>query len=70
MHPVLCEYVGFQEAEVDPLADGTALVRLNFLYDRDSVSPRSRSIVIRSASWRRVNGFFLTSASVGLASKA
>ncbi|KAL7489296.1 hypothetical protein ACHAW6_014887 [Cyclotella cf. meneghiniana] len=70
MHPVLCEYVGFQEAEVDPLADGTALVRLNFLYDRDSVSPRSRSIVIRSASWRRVNEFFLTSASVGLASKA
>eukprot|EP00804_Cyclotella_cryptica_P006753 CCRYP_015719-RA/>CCRYP_015719-RA protein AED:0.37 eAED:0.54 QI:0/0/0/1/1/1/3/0/445 len=70
MHPVLCEYVGFQEAEVHPLADGTALVRLNFLKDRDSLSPRTRSMVVRSASWRRVNGFFLTSASVGVLSKA
>lgn len=67
MHPILCDYVGLQEAEVDPLADGTAVVRLNFLNDRPgSVSPRAHSMVIQSATWRKVDGFFLTSASVGL----
>ncbi|KAL7513388.1 hypothetical protein ACHAXN_010469 [Cyclotella atomus] len=66
MHPILCDYVGLQEAEVDPLADGNAIVRLNFLHERpESVSPRAHSMVVRSASWRKVNGFFLTSASVG-----
>jgi 4'-phosphopantetheinyl transferase EntD len=68
MHPILCGYVGLQEAEVDPLSDGNATVRLNFLHERpESVSPRAHSMVVRSASWRKVNGFFLTSASVGLA---
>ena len=66
MHPILCEYVGFQEAEIDPLENGTAVVRLNFLADRATVSPRSRLMIVRSASWRKVDDFFLTSASVGL----
>lgn len=67
MHPILCDYVGLQEAEIDPLADGTAVVRLNFLKDRPgSVSPRAHSMVVQSATWRKVDGFFLTSASVGL----
>ena len=70
MHPILCDYVGMQEAEIDPLADGTAVVRLNFLNDRsESVSPHAHSMVVRSASWRKVDNFFLTSASVEVKSE-
>lgn len=69
MHPILCEYVGLQEAEVDPLPDGNAVVRLNFLTTRgSSMNPRARSMVVHSASWRKVDDFFLTSASIGLGS--
>lgn len=67
MHPILCDHVALQEAEVQPLVDGTAVVDLNFLSERpSSVSPRAHSMVVRSTSWRKVDDFFLTSASVGL----
>ena len=60
MHPILCQYVGFQEAEITPLSDGTAQVMLNLT----SGAHESLGIVIQSASWKRVGDFFLTSAAV------
>ena len=65
MHPILCEYVGFQEAEITPLPDGTAKVVLNL----QSGSHERLGIVVRNASWRRLEGagrFFLTTALVGV----
>eukprot|EP00569_Conticribra_weissflogii_P014196 CAMPEP_0171419202 /NCGR_PEP_ID=MMETSP0880-20121228/41493_1 /TAXON_ID=67004 /ORGANISM="Thalassiosira weissflogii, Strain CCMP1336" /LENGTH=417 /DNA_ID=CAMNT_0011937479 /DNA_START=267 /DNA_END=1520 /DNA_ORIENTATION=+ len=82
MHPILCEYVGFQEAEITPLPNGTAYVVLNLVsqsHIRPGIVVRTASwmnlvsqshirlgIVVRTASWRQINGFFLTSSSVGL----
>ncbi|KAL7463326.1 hypothetical protein ACHAXS_003709 [Conticribra weissflogii] len=62
MHPILCEYVGFQEAEITPLPDGTATVVLNLA----SQSHLRLGMVVQTASWKRINGFFLTSSSVGV----
>ncbi len=62
MHPILCEYVGFQEAEITPLPDGTATVALNLA----SQSHLRLGMVVQTASWKRINGFFLTSSSVGV----
>lgn len=59
MHPVLCQYVGFQEAEITPLSDGTAKVTLNL------INGSHLGIVVQSASWRKMGDFFVTSASVG-----
>ncbi|KAL3769753.1 hypothetical protein ACHAW5_003021 [Stephanodiscus triporus] len=59
MHPVLCQYVGFQEAEITPLSDGTAKVTLNL------INGSHLGIVVQSASWRKMGDFFITSASVG-----
>ena len=64
MHPILCEYVGFQEAEITPLPDGTASVVLNLT----SRSHTNLGLAVQSASWRKVENFFLTSASVSLMS--
>jgi len=57
IHPIVNQYVGFQEGEVTPFDDGTARVRLHFKgADSDSLEV--------SAHWRKVDGrFFLTSAS-------
>ena len=64
MHPILCEYVGFQEAEITPLPDGTAHVILNL----QSGSHERMGIVVRSTSWRRLEDgkFFLTTALIGV----
>lgn len=62
MHPIICQYVGFQEAEVTPLSDGTANVVLNLI----SGAHEKLGIVVQSASWKKVDHFFLTSASVGV----
>lgn len=62
LHPILCQYVGFQEAEITPLADGTAKVSLNLLRG----SHERLGIVVNTASWRKMGNYFLTSASVGL----
>ena len=61
MHPILCQYVGFQEAEITPLADGTAKVTLNLT----SGAHERLGIIIQSASWKKLDEFFLTSAAVG-----
>jgi len=63
MHPILCQYVGFQEAEITPFPDGTAEVMLNLT----SNAHEQLGIVVQSASWKKVGDFFLTSASVGVA---
>lgn len=68
MHPILCEFVGFQEAEITPLPDGTATVILNL----HSGSHERLGIVVRSATWRKLEGgkFFLTTALVGVDSSS
>lgn len=63
-HPLLCQYVGFQEAEVTPHADGTATC-VWFLE-----SKADKCLINMTAHWRRLDddGFFLTSASCQKAS--
>ncbi|KAL7532945.1 hypothetical protein ACHAXR_004946 [Thalassiosira sp. AJA248-18] len=61
MHPILCQYVGFQEAEVTPLSNGTAQITLNLT----SGDHERLGIVVQSTSWKKIDDFFLTSASVG-----
>jgi 4'-phosphopantetheinyl transferase EntD len=67
MHPILCHYVGFHEAEITPLMDGTAKVSLQLVNNGPNNNNNSMDIVIiHSASWKKIgNDFFLTSASVG-----
>ena len=62
MHPIICQYVGFKEAEVTPLSNGKAKVTLNLT----SRSHEQLGIVVLSASWKIIGDFFLTSASVGV----
>lgn len=59
-HPLLCQYVGFQEAEVTPHADGTASCTWYLETEAD------KAIGNLKAHWTRLDehGFFLTSASV------
>jgi phosphopantetheine--protein transferase-like protein len=47
-HPLLCQYVGFQEAEVTPLADGTATCRWMLSNQAD------RRIAKLTAHWYRL----------------
>ena len=65
MHPILCHYVGFQEAEITPFLNGTAQVTLNLT----SGCHERLGIVVQSASWEKMGDFFLTSSSVGTMSK-
>lgn len=59
MHPIICEYVGFQEAEIKPLNDGTAKVYLNLKSGKHNMFKEVK------AHWRQVNNeFFLTSSKV------
>mmetsp|Transcript_8173 Transcript_8173/g.15382 ORF Transcript_8173/g.15382 Transcript_8173/m.15382 type:complete len:474 (+) Transcript_8173:181-1602(+) len=61
MHPLICQFVGFQEAEITPHNDGTATVFLNL---KSGQHHRFKEV---KAHWRRIDGdFFLTSASVTL----
>jgi phosphopantetheine--protein transferase-like protein len=60
MHPLICHYVGFQEAEIRPLPDGTADVTLQL---KSGAHERFGEI---TAHWRRIDGFFLSSSSVRL----
>jgi enterobactin synthetase component D len=60
LHPFVCRYIGFLEAEVQPVADGTAKVALLSSYF-DGEFERVE------AHWRRVlPGYFLTSVRVKL----
>lgn len=58
IHPLISEYVGFQEAEVIPYANGTSDV--NLLFGTDARS----KIGCVTAHWRKVEGgnYFLTTA--------
>lgn len=59
MHPLISQFVGFQEAEIQPHDDGTATVKLNL---KSGAHEQFKSI---KAHWRRIDGdFFLTSSSV------
>ncbi len=49
MHPLICHYVGFQEAEIKPLNDGTALVSL------DLKSGQHHRFGEVTAHWRRIS---------------
>jgi 4'-phosphopantetheinyl transferase EntD len=63
MHPLICQFVCFQEAEIQPLADGTADVLL-FLK-----SGAHESLECVTAHWRRQGDFFLSSACARLKEK-
>ena len=59
-HPILQQYVGFQEAEVTPHSDGTA--SCTWFLDTKA----DHQIAKLTAHWKRISDedFFLTSASV------
>lgn len=65
MHPLICQYVGFQEAEVTPRADGTATV--------DWHIKNGKHVLFEDVSlhWRRLDDgeHFLTSARITLVSE-
>jgi 4'-phosphopantetheinyl transferase EntD len=58
MHPLICQYVGFQEAEVQPLENGTAIIHLML---KSGAHERLQNV---TANWQRVGPFFLTSSSL------
>jgi hypothetical protein len=60
MHPLICQYVGFQEAEVWPLRNGSAQVDLML---KSGAHNKFRNI---SAHWRRMGDYFLCTARVQL----
>ena len=59
MHPLISQWVGFQEAEIEPHDDGTATVKLNL---KSGAHEQFQTV---KAHWRRLDGeYFLTSSSV------
>mmetsp|Transcript_36700 Transcript_36700/g.82563 ORF Transcript_36700/g.82563 Transcript_36700/m.82563 type:complete len:379 (-) Transcript_36700:403-1539(-) len=58
MHPIICEYVSFKEAETTPFTDGMAKVELSLKSGLSQISI--------NASWRVVDEFFLTSAAASM----
>eukprot|EP00978_Attheya_sp_CCMP212_P034199 scaffold142250_cov48-Attheya_sp.AAC.2 len=62
MHPLICQYVGFQEAEMTPRSDGSVDVAINLIGGQHKMFGHV------SAHWRRLpkEQMFLTSASVTL----
>jgi 4'-phosphopantetheinyl transferase EntD len=61
MHPLICQFVGFQEAEIKPHSDGTAKINLFLKSGAHEMFKETK------AHWRRIEGdMFLTSASVVL----
>ena len=60
-HPLMNQYVGFQEAEVTPLANGTATC---VWYLQSGSEPKFSTL---TAHWRKIDDYFLTSAHCVLA---
>lgn len=60
MHPLIGQFVGFQEVQVQPFANGTALVDF-FLH-----SGAHQRFGAVTAHWRREGRYFVSSASVRL----
>jgi len=63
MHPLIAQFVGFQEAEIQPHDDGTATVKLNL---KSGAHEQFESV---KAHWRRIDDYFLTSSIVSLKEK-
>jgi 4'-phosphopantetheinyl transferase EntD len=60
MHPLICQYVGFQEAAVQPLVGGDVVASLNL---RSGAHERFGTV---TSHWRRLGGYFLSTSSVTL----
>ena len=62
VHPLICQYVGFQEAEVTPHSNGTATVSWNL---KSGADKRLGPI---TAHWQRLEGgeFFLSTSNAVL----
>lgn len=60
IHPLICQYVAFQEAEIKPLDDGTADVKLNLKSGAHNIINKI------TAHWRRHGEYFVSSASASL----
>ena len=61
VHPLICQYVGFQEAEVTPYSNGTATVSWHL---KSGAQIRLRGI---TAHWQRLdNNYFLSSSRAAL----
>lgn len=63
MHPLICQYVGFQEAEVTPYNNGTASVKWSIKNGKHELFEDC------TLNWRRltdIGDYFLTSARVTL----
>lgn len=60
MHPLICQYVGFMEAEVQPLPDGTAEVTFML---QSGVHEQFGTV---TAHWQRIGDLFLSTSSVRL----
>lgn len=61
MHPLICQFVGFQEAEIKPHDDGTATVILNLKNGKHKTFKKVQ------AHWRRIDeNLFLSSSRVEL----
>ena len=60
LHPLICQFVGFQEAQVEPAADGTAQVTLQLN------SKAHEQVQDVTAHWRRVGPYFLSTCSMRL----
>lgn len=63
IHPLICQYVGFQEAEVTPHSDGSASVRWNLKSGAD------KQFQTVTGHWRRIDEFFLSTSCVTLRDK-
>jgi len=64
VHPLICQYVGFQEAEVTPHSDGTASVKW-MLKTKGGAEHRIGKI---TAHWQRLEGgkYFLSTSSASI----
>lgn len=60
VHPLINQYVGFMEAEVQPMPNGEAIVQWNLK------SGAHHQFGTTTAHWRRIGNYFLTTASVCL----
>lgn len=60
MHPLICQYVGFQEVEIQPEADGGA--RATFMLKSEAHNKFGHV----SIHWQRLGDFFVSTASVQL----
>ena len=60
MHPLICQYVGFMEAEVQPHPDGTATATFML---KSGVHHQFESV---TAHWQRIGDHFLSTSSVRL----